>query len=334
MTRRSGLQLHHTNDPLRWADAARTSGSPVTPFHTYEWLELAARMTATRFSPLVVHADGADVGVVPWLARRRGPVSVVNWVPFPYAGPVVPPVHLPELLRALLRRAARHRAVVSQFSFSPLAGIPTRGVTNCGFRVHEDATFVVGTWQGADRLWANLAGRARTEIRKAERMGVVVNQPDRPEDVLARVVEEAFASRRMASPYDGDFPPRVSDLQSTDLEVHWTVARSDRGDTGSLVTLAKDAVAVVWQGGVLPQHRSLGANALMYWDSIRWASERGIRVLDLVGLPDSGIELFKSQFGGERRTYPVLQRLVPGWQLLQGTAARFKAHRQGAARRQ
>jgi hypothetical protein len=93
--------------------------------------------------------------------------------------------------------------------------------------------------------------------------------------------------------------------------------------------LGKDGVGVVWQGGVLPQHRSVGANALMYWDSIRWANERGIRVLDLVGLPDPGIELFKSQFGGERCTYPVLQRMAPGWRFVQRSASRFTTFRQG-----
>ena len=317
-----GVELEETRDPERWMAAAQAAGSTVTPFHSYGWLDLAARMTRTRFTALVTRVDGADVGVVPWLSRARGPVVTVNWLPFPYVGPLVAPEHLSGVLRALRRLARRRRAVVSQFAFSPLAAVRRDDVEGHGFAVAQDGTYVVDTSQDVPRLWAGLEGRARTKIRKAERAGVVLSGADHPEEILGRVVHEAFSARGMSTGYPGDFPPRASDLARSGLMVHWAVARRGDDDVGALVTLGLGTAGQVWQGGVLPRYRSTHANTLLYWDSIRWASENGLRTLDLVGLPDEGIERFKSQFGGVRRTYPVLRRSAPSWFRLQRLAAR------------
>jgi hypothetical protein len=151
---------------------------------------------------------------------------------------------------------------------------------------------------------------------------VVLAAAAHPEEIVARVVREAFSARGMSSGYTGDFPPRASDLARRGLMVRWAVARHDGDEVGALVTLGLGTAGQVWQGGVLPQYRSTHANTLLYWDSIRWASESGLHTLDLVGLPDEGIERFKSQFGGVRHTYPVLQHSTPGWSRLQRLAAR------------
>jgi hypothetical protein len=99
------VTLEATTDPARWAAAARSSGQPVTPFHEHGFLRLAASMTGTDFQPLVVRSGGADVGVAPWLSRRRGPVTTVNALPFPYAGPLVLEPLMVPTLTALRRRA-------------------------------------------------------------------------------------------------------------------------------------------------------------------------------------------------------------------------------------
>ncbi|MGR7026271.1 GNAT family N-acetyltransferase [Geodermatophilus sp. URMC 62] len=327
------MHLEETRDPRRWEAAAHASGQSGTPFHAFAWLELAARMTRTSATPLVVRAGRADVGVVPWLTRRRGPVTTVNWLPFPYVGPLVAPAHLPGLLRALRARARSSRAVLAQFGFPPSAGVAVDTARGAGFRVREDATYVVDTSAGVDRLWAALDGRARTKVRRAERAGVVLTPARGRERVLRRVVDEAFAARGLTSGYTGDFPLTVADLESTGLAVRWTVARLGDDEVGSLVTLGWGTTGVVWQGGVLRAHRPTHANTLLYWDGIRWAGERGLRTLDLVGVPDEGIGRFKSQFGGVRRTHPVLQRSAPGWPVLQRLAARVSTVRVAAARR-
>ncbi len=205
--RGTGIELEATRDADRWTAAAHASGLPVTPFHTRSWLDLAARMTGTTLTPLVVRAGGRDVGVVPWLSRARGPVVTVNWLPFPYVGPLVAAAHLPGVLRAVRRLAARRRAVVAQFGFTPLARVRSDDVDGSGFRVLEDATYVVDTSQDVDRLWASLEGRARTKVRKAERGGVVVTTPEAPEEVLRRVVDAAFAARGLTSGYTGTSRP-------------------------------------------------------------------------------------------------------------------------------
>ncbi|WP_370095386.1 GNAT family N-acetyltransferase [Streptacidiphilus sp. MAP12-20] len=317
------ISLIPTDDPGRWADACRRSGQTVTPFHTYEWLSQAARMTATEFTPIIVRAGDEDVGVVPWLSRRRGPLAVVNWLPFPYVGPLVPQSLIGSCLTVLRGHALRKRAAVTQLSFPPRTEFSAEDITARGFELHFDETYIIDTSQDEEELWAGLHKKCRRNTRRAESLGVTIHQSGQAAKVLARVVDAAFARTRGKSGYVGDFPPMSSTFTDGALAVHWTVATYQGIDVGTLVTLLHHDYATCWMGGVLPEYRSSQANMLLHWDAIRWARRSGASSLDLVGVPNERIRNIKRQYGGSLYTYPVLQRMAPGWRQVRTVAGKL-----------
>ena len=306
------VTLEATTDPARWAAAAQASGQLVTPFQAYGFLGLAAAMTGTRFLPLVVRSGGADVGIAPWLSRRRGPVTTVNALPFPYAGPLVPDPLMVPTLAALRRRARRARAVRQEFDLAPTTVVDLAELPAAGFRVEMAETFLVDTTRSEDELLAATTQACRKSLRKAERDGIEVVPSGHDGQTLGRVIDSVFIARDLAAPYPHHFPPAVGALEAAGLDVRWTVARSGDMELGSLLTLSTGDVAFGWLGGVLPEHRSTRANVPLYWDSIRWAHRQGARTLDMVGVPDEGIRRFKSQFGGTLHSYPRLHWTAPG----------------------
>jgi len=301
----------------RWAAAVHASGQRSTPFHDHDWLVLTAGLTGTQFTPLVVVADGVDVGVVPWLERRRGPVATVNALPFPYAGPLVPPALTLPTLHALRRRARRSGVLRYEFGFSPTADLGPADLAGSGMDVRIDGTFLLDTSQGVEALTAALSSSCRRSLRKDEKDGVLVQEATDGR-TLDAVLQAAFGSRGLELGYADGFPVSPAEWAATGVAVHWMVAVKDGVELGSLFTVASAEMAHVWVGGVLPEHRTSRANVTLYWDAIRWASERGVPTIDLVGIPDEGIRRFKTQFGGSVHEYPRLSATAPG---LDGTRA-------------
>jgi hypothetical protein len=317
--------LEETDDVARWSAACRISGQPITPFHAYPFLHLAAGMTRMKFVALIARHDGADIGVVPWLAFRRGPFTVLNRMPFPYAGPLVPEPLLSATLSALGRRARAARAVVQDYQFAPGARIDPSAAARHGFEVSFDRTYVIDTSRSEDELWSALQSDTRGKLRKVEKSGIAIVESAHAEASLGKTVASIFAHKGLAETgYPDRFPPSADDLNRDGLEVHWTVATRDRTELGTLLTLFFEGSSVIWVGGALPEYRSTGAAVALCWDGIRWAHERGARTLDLVGLPDPGVERFKKQFGGDIHEYPVLRKFAPGWRALQSLAVRTR----------
>jgi hypothetical protein len=325
VTGSSEVVLEPTDDALRWTAACRRSGEPITPFHAYRFLELAAGMTRMTFVPFIARHDGEDVGVVPWLAFRRGPFVVLNRMPFPYAGPLVPASLLPATLAALAQRARAARAVVQDYQFAPGAHVDPAVGAPLGFEISFDRTFLIDTTQSEDDLFGRMDNQTRRRVRKAAREGIEIVPAVQAEQALGKTVEAIFTHRGLAETgYPDRFPPTAAQLNRDGLEVYWNVATREGVELGTLLTLYFEGCAAIWVGGALPEYRNTGAAVAMCWDSIRWARERGAHTLDMVGLPDPGIERFKRQFGGEIHQYPVLRKFAPGWRGLQSLAVRTK----------
>ena len=323
MRRASALELVHTDNHRRWAEACRASGQPVTPFHSFPFLDLAAQMTSTVFRPLIVQYAGRDVGVVPWLARRRGPVNMANQLPFPYTGPLVPRELSRECVHALWEHAVRTRAMSLELQFSPQVSLDPEVLVS-GFEVRRDQTYIVDTTRDAETLWAGMDRETRRKIRQATRNGVQLVESLDASQVLSQVMHSVFAQHGGSLGYRPLFHLRPSDIDRLGLESHWALATLGDVHLGCLVTLLYEGRALGWVGGVLPEHRATNANLLMYWDAIAWSHDRGASSLDMVGAPSRGIGSFKKQFGGDLVDYLVLKRAVPGWRQMQGGVGRLR----------
>lgn len=309
-------RLRPCTDPARWDAARAASGRTPIPFHDLTWLRSAAAMTATTLHPMVVERSGEPIGILPLLCRRIGPLGLVSWSPTPYAGPVLAAADLAEGLELATRWSFRHGVGVQRYGFSPLDRPSEEVLRACGYTVSHERTYLLDLGVGVDALWAGTSAQCRKKVRRARARGIEVH-PVRDTGSLGRAVRAAFASRGRRDGLRGVFPPRYDDLTAGPAAVHLAEARDVDGRVHAvLATLCLDGYAVTWAGGVLPEHRDSPAGVLLYWDAIAWACGRGAHTLDLLGVPDEGIDRFKRQFGGTSHPVTVAERALPGLRML------------------
>lgn len=310
------LTLEVCETPARFLAAASASGQPVPAFLHPRFLHLAARTTRRTLRPLVVRYRGSDVGVAPWLENRKGPVATVNRVPFPYAGPLVPPELLGATLEQLRSRGLRRGVAAQEHEFSPTVQVDDAAlvVGTHDELVHED-TYVVSTAGTSEEIDGRIDTRSMRQIRKAAREGV--ETVELTDDVLATraldaTLDSIYADKPHSSGYREPLGIVPRQLVGEGLDAQWLVAVRGGVTLGCLLSVAYQDSSIAWLGGVIKEHRDTRANLLLYRSAIHWAARVGAAGLDLSGNPTPQIRRFKKQFGGTLMPYPKLTH-HPRW---------------------
>ena len=293
----------------------------ATVFHSYAFLQAVASPLRCRFVPLLVSAGDGPVGAAPLLLKRLGPVSTVNWVPFPYLGPLVPEPLIPATLLALRREAGRRRAVNHQQSFS-------RVITACGhggFTAGAERTFIVPLGGRPDgELLAGMHHDLRWQIRRAARTGFEVGPAHAGDmQLMDAWLSEMFASRGIGSGYAAGTVQRVFGALGHQPGSLFHAARLAGRTVAVQATLTDARRAFGWHIAVDPAYRQARPQQLLAWRALQWARDRGVTELDMVGAPNEGIATYKRKFGGRERAYTVLRRQAVPHRVAQSVLARL-----------
>ena len=299
------VTLAPLKSPGDW-DAACATFPGATAFHHYEFLEAVAPPLHCSFVPLVVFSGGEPTGLAPLLVKKLGPFCTINWVPFPYLGPLVPAELLPGTLHALRHEARRRRALNHQQSFA--GQVPDHGPD--GFTAATDRTFVIPlSGRSDDELLAAMHSSRRRDIGRSQRAGFEVCAAQVDDLTLMEVwLGQLYAARGMASMYPAGTCARL-----------FRALKDAPGSIFSAVRLGGETVAVHiafstarsafgWQMAVDPAHRSKCPLDLLIWHALLRARDAGAAEYDLVGTPNKGIAVYKSRFGAVERGYTVLTR--------------------------
>jgi CelD/BcsL family acetyltransferase involved in cellulose biosynthesis len=280
--------------------------SQATAFHRYDFLNSVAPLLNCRFIPLMVLFQRQAVGVAPLLVKRLGPFCTINWVPFPYLGPLVPAELLPATLSALRLEAARRRAVNHQQSFSEeVVDIPVDG-----FEGAMDRTFVVPLLDRSDEdLLAAMRNSRRKQILRAQDAGFeicpAVSTDFRLMDVWSKQV---YSAQGLPAAYRVGTYGRIFDDLHDAPGVLFQTARLEGRTVAVQVVFSFAGRAFGWQVAADPSYRALHPQALLAWQALLWARNSGAIELDMVGAPNAGIAVYKSEFGALERRYTVLNK--------------------------
>ncbi|KAB1940668.1 GNAT family N-acetyltransferase [Micromonospora sp. ALFpr18c] len=262
---------------------------------------------------------GDDV-LVPFLQRRIDERWSDGISPYGYAGIHVGPSrtrHDVERLWPQMVDCWREAGLISLFfRFSPLDSRSTefaRDLPGLNFTWRGE-NVVVSVGQGPDAVWKQLAGRARTAIRKAERSGLTaeVRHVD-PADLgrsssFRRLYEQTMA--RIGSSARYFFPDSYYRALLDGLGKNLLVAEV-RDDVGAAVASAlvmrHSELAHYHLAGSTLEGGRLGANNLLVWSILRWSADNGCRRVHLGGgissRDDDKLLMFKRSFGGERAPF-------------------------------
>lgn len=295
----------------------------ATPFHRYDFLQSVAPSLCCEFVPLHVLSAGRPVGIAPLMVKRIGPFCTINWVPFPYLGPLVPEELLPATLSALQVEARRRRAVCHQQSFS---GRTDHGQAE-GFTTSTARTFVIPlSGRSDDDLLSAMQKKRREELRRAQRAEFEVG-PARIQDFqdVDAWLGQVFAGQGLRNNYGAGACEQVFRALAAAPGCAFQVARRGDRTVGVVVALATAQRAFGWLVAIDPRYRSYHPQALLTWHMLLWARDAGVAEFDLVGTPNEGIAAYKRRFGAHERSYTVLLRQAAPYRAALSALTRSRA---------
>jgi hypothetical protein len=269
-------------------------------------------------------AHREDRILLPYLLRDAGgAVDAIS--PYGYSGLwLAPGVSRADLARfwALALDGWRERGVVSLFlRFSPLDPGAVDAVRELAAveLVHRTDTVTVPVGHGSSQVWDGMQGRARTMIRKARNAGLEGQlRPAGPDDVVAGSAFRRLYEQTML---------RVGSAPGYLFPEPYYRRLADGLDKNLLVAEVRDRDRAHYHlAGSEPQHARLGANNLLVWTILQWATQSGCARVHLGGgmRPDDGLFTFKRSFGGARTAYWTGSVVIdqPGYDALLAARAR------------
>jgi CelD/BcsL family acetyltransferase involved in cellulose biosynthesis len=295
--------LARAGSQSEWEDVC-AAFPDATAFHRYDFLQSVAPSLRCQFMPLMVMFRDQVVGVAPLLVKRLGPFSTINYAPFPYLGPLVPPELIPATLSALRLKARRLRALNHQQSFArPIPADSANGFTSV-----TDRTLVVPLDGRSDEdLLAAMSSSRRQQIFRAIRRGFEICPADAADFRLMEVwLRQVFAAQGLRPEYQpGTYERMFGALQNAPGSVLHAV-RLDGRTVAVDISFSYGRRAFGWQGAVNPSYRSKHPQVLLVWHRLQWARDTGAIEFDTVGAPNEGIATYKRGFGAVERHYTVL----------------------------
>lgn len=173
-----------------------------------------------------------------------------------------------------------------------------------GFAFEPHLNFLVDLRRPVDEIWGSVHGKVRTNVRKARRMGVAIEDVTSLDKlpnvytILARVYDRIRVPLApfslFGAAFDVLYPRHMTKI---------LLARVGDVYVGAAVRLLYNGVIYAWYAGALRDYSSYKINDLLNWHILEWGAQNGFICFDFggAGKPDEdyGPRRFKAKFGGE-----------------------------------
>jgi serine/alanine adding enzyme len=175
--------------------------------------------------------------------------------------------------------------------------------------VHEDhLNFLVDLERPTEEIWDSLHSNVRTNVRKARRMRVVVQEVTSLDQVLAVYAVLAKVYEQIQIPLA---PPSLFEAAFEVLHprgmIKLFMARVEETCIGVAIRLLYKDTIYAWYAGAIRDYTSHKANDLLNWHILEWGAQNGFRYFDFggAGKPDQdyGPRKFKAKFNGTLVNY-------------------------------
>jgi hypothetical protein len=286
-------------------------------FQTREWVAFLAEERGGEPIVAAVRDGTRTVGYFTGLVTRRFGVRILG-SPFPGWGTdymgfnLEPGIERRRAVEALLPYAwdtlgCQHLELRDRL----LAADDLDGLA---FRQTAKTTFELDLLADEDALFNGLKPAVRRNIRKAKRVGVVVQEADDlgfAAEYHAQL-EDVFAKQGLVPPYG---PDRVRlMIRHLQRSGHLLLLRAMTPDGRCIATFISPAMnrtAYFWGGASWRADQHMRPNELLWWYAVRYWKARGIEVLDFGGGGD-----YKRKYGPRELTVPFFR--ASRWPALAG----------------
>jgi SAM-dependent methyltransferase len=269
-------------------------------FHRTAWLDyLAATFGLTIRRWRIADGGGSTVGYFCGGLVRKGPYTILGSPLKSWGTNVMGPLidvdaDQPALLRALDSIARAEKLAMIELEHPMLE---EQALEAAGYQSSAFWTYLVRLEPGnVDSMWQRLDSTCRNRIRKAQRLGLVV------EDVDAPAIVDEFYDQYCEVMHRKGLIPLVSMESARLLFEHLRkagllLALRVRDQAGRSVATGlfphDDRVIYFWGGASREDSEKLCPNELLHWTAMCMAADRGLRLYNM-----SGHGRFKRKFGG------------------------------------
>lgn len=175
-----------------------------------------------------------------------------------------------------------------------------------GFTIRPCITYRINDLSDMERLYASFPTIVKKNIKSARNKVRIVESEDI--SILYHLMEKTFQLQNRKYPFALDYLKRIYSACQEHDAARLLYAQDNNGNYHSGVMFVYDEnVCYYLIAGTDPQFRSSGANSLLIWDGIQFASSHS-RCFDFEGSMIDGVENFFRQFGGTLTVYYDLSR--------------------------
>jgi hypothetical protein len=280
-------------------------------YHTYEWDRLL-RLGFKDENPLSwgLWLDGELAAIWPTSVVPGFMGRVLYSIPHStYGAPITRDGFDPTLLRYLVAHVLDVSSKEGMLHWSvdlPRNSRYVEVMSLSGFRTESCpiCAFSIDTSVDTDVLWKQLASETRTAVRKARKLGLEVRESSEREELrkYSHICELTMERHHKSAP-SWEFFDLLHSILIGKGRARLFLATSQSKIVAGLILFIHNQIAHWWSGASLQDSWKMRPNELLLWHAIEWASNSGIRSLDLGSTPsdrDSGQNLFKRHLGAER----------------------------------
>jgi hypothetical protein len=178
-------------------------------------------------------------------------------------------------------------------------------LVGCNVGAGKEAGFEIDLECEEQGLMSRMAHQCRTNIRKAMKSSVVVEESsdlDFADDYYDQLID-VFAKRRLMPTFPRKRVQELVRIFAGQPGVLFLRARDQKGAcVATTIVLGSNAFAYLWGAASYRESQSLRPNELLYWTAIRRAHEMGMKRFDMGGAGD-----YKRKYGGKPICVPWLR---------------------------
>lgn len=277
-------------------------------FHRWEWQDVIEAGFGLRVNRLGLFDEGGGLkGLLPLVERKMSLLKLagcpLSGAATPHSGPLGE-VSLSEVLAALEEYAAEKHLDYLELGFPVVKEEDV--LKENGYTIEELVTLDLPIPADEPSLWARLEVRCRNAVRKAEKSGVEVFEPQSLEEWLEPYYELSCGVYRRQEKE----PPFSKE--------YFTALWQNLYSCGDLLVLLARYEGKIIAGMIFPRDRNVGyyldgvsdreynkvaPNNVLQWEYLKRAQAMGIQLYDMVGANIPSIAKFKKSFGSAERNY-------------------------------
>jgi hypothetical protein len=271
----------------------------ATVFHTMEWLTMLTDVLRVEFRPYGLFGGEEIIGVFPVFFTKKAMFHICasplsGWTT-PYLGPLIDPCRLGEVIAEFSEFLRKKGADYSEIVFS--RWVDTEPLEQFGFTCEERTTYILDLLDSEEAMWDRLDGGCRRAIRKGMKSGLEVVDGDLTGEIdrYYEMVIDVYEKSNRPPPMPKRFYETLVSHLNGRLKVLF-VRHNGRTIAGGIFPWYRETIYYI-DGASDTRSLDLRPNNLLQWELIRWASQNGLKVYDMIGADIPSIARFKAGFG-------------------------------------